>query len=522
MQALAFMIKLSYSLIWEIALFSDLNQVQVLIQNDSGLTLLTKKNAPFIISFLYKIFKDETIDNGIEQKYFVQQLDNYISSFDDSFTFDEENTEDSDTSTIEINNFNKAFNLTKKWSETSNGFIFRYYNEDNIEMVELSTSVNRLFRYFEDIEGLKNMFIGTESKFLEVLDRIKELDHNTIKNPKARIDELQKQKQKIEAEISKIEETGNVETYSHIQVAERVESLNKVSKTLLADFKQLKDNNHKLFSDLCKKQLETSENRGTILSHILDQTEALQRTPQGESFNAFWYYLSQQNDEDTIKNKINRVKKRLPNQKIDTEFFNSFEQSLYLAGKNVLEENRLLSEKLKRIITKKTSPEYKYISTLTKDIKTLCMNNDILKPMHDEILIIEGYPTINNDMARPLDLINRQLESTQYTYNEGEIPRIDYSQLIIDIYVNEIEIQENLEQVHNYFLNNSENMTVQYIFDKYPINYGLAEVLTYLSLLFKAKWITLDTKSQEIITYTSYEDKSKISLSIPKVVINNE
>ncbi len=503
-------------------MFSDINQVKTLINNDSGLNLLTKKNSPFIISFLYKIFKEEENNNGVEQKYFVQKLANYID-FNDNNIFDD--TEENDlinSDTIELDLYDKALNLTKRWSATNTHYIFRYYNEDHIEMVDISTSVDRLFRYFEEIEDLKNMFVGTESKFLEIIDRIKELDHNTIKNPKARIDELQKKKLEIENEIKKIEETGNVETYSHLQIAERVETLNKVAKTLLADFKQLKDNNHNIFSDLCKKQVETTENRGTILSHILEQTEELQKTPQGESFNTFWYYLSSQDDDNSIKNQILEITKRLPNQKFDIEFFNTFEEKLYNSGKNILEENRLLSEKLKRIITKKTSPEYKYISTLTKEIKNLCINPNIKIPFNKEIIILEGNPIINNDMARPLDIINPNNKTSLTNYKEGDIPSYDYSQLIVDIYVNEEEIRKNIEAEYFHAKSNSYKLTIQDIFKKYPIKYGLAEVLTYLSILFKEKWVTIDNHNKETIKYISYEKKSEISLIIPKVVINNE
>lgn len=503
-------------------MFSDINQIKTLINNDSGLNLLTKKNSPFIISFLYKIFKEEENKNGVEQKYFVQKLANYIDFNDNYAIEDPDEKEINDSDTIELDLYDKALNLTKRWSATDTHYIFRYYNEEHIEMVDLSTSVDRLFRYFEEIEDLKNMFVGTESKFLEIIDRIKELDHNTIKNPKARIDELQKKKLEIENEIKKIEESGNVETYSHLQVAERVDSLNKVAKTLLADFKQLKDNNHKIFSDLCKKQVETTENRGTILSHILEQTEALQKTPQGESFNTFWYYLSSQDEENSIKNKILEITKRLPNQKFDIEFFNTFEENLYNSGKTVLEENRLLSEKLKRIITKKTSPEYKYIASLTKEIKALCINSKIQIPFNKEIIMLDGNPIINNDMARPLDINNPNNEMPLAKYEEGNIPSYDYSQLIVDIYVNEDEIRKNIEREYADSKTNSSKLTIQDIFKKYPIKYGLAEVLTYLSILFKEKWVTIDNNKKEKIKYISYEKKSEISLIIPKVVINNE
>ncbi|MGD1817460.1 MAG: DUF3375 family protein [Pleomorphochaeta sp.] len=503
-------------------MFSDIEEIKTLIETDSGLNLLTKKNSPFIISFLYKMFKTDSIQTeGIEQQYFVQKLASYLNNNDN--TIDDDYDENDPLYNLELDNFDKALNLTKKWSNPDNQFIYRYYNDNNIEMIDLSTSVDRLFRYFEEIENLKSLFIGTESKFIEILDRIKELDQKTNKNPQARIDELQKRKLEIEKEINQIKETGEVEIYSHTQIKERVNSLDRVAKSLVSDFKQLRDNNHKVFSELCKKQLETTENRGMILSQILEQTEELQKTPQGESFNAFWLYLSNRKDKESIKNKISRINKKTPNHILDTEFFNNFEETLYKSGKNILEENRLLSEKLQKIITRKTSPEFKYISKLTKEIKTLCVNKNIDIPYKQEILSIDGNVDINNDMARPLELFNYQQANRITSYKTSEIPNFDLSQLVVDIHVNESLIKKNVEKYYLKTLNSKNELSVQNLFNEFPINYGLAEVLTYLSVIYKSKWAKIIDNEFENITYKSYTDDNKdISLSIPKVVINNE
>lgn len=501
-------------------MFSDITQVKELIKNDSGLTLLTKKNAPFILSFLYNIFKQDDLDTGIEQQYFVQKLSQYISN---NYQNIENEDDDNAENAIELDSFDKALNLTKKWASPDTHYIFRYYNDKNIEMVDLSTPVDRLFRYFEEIYNLKNMFVATESKFIEIIDRINELDKKTTTNPQIRINDLQKQKEQIELEILQIQRTGEVKTYSHTQAYERIDSLNKVSKSLIGDFKQLRDNNHKVFSELCKKQLESSENRGTILSHILEQTEELQKTPQGESFNSFWFYLSNRKDNESIKNKINRINKKLPNQNIDLSFYNSLEETLYKAGKNILEENRLLSEKLQRIITKKASPEYQYISSLTKEIKSLSLKKELKIDYKENCMFIEGNAQINNDMARPLELIQYSLDSNKTTYKNIEIPKIDLSQLIIDIYVNEIEIKKNIEEY--LFLTKSKNLefSIQKIIDTYKIKYGLAETLTYLSIIYKSEWANINHNEFENIIFNINDtDNSKISLKIPKVVINNE
>ena len=497
-------------------MFSDINRIKELINNDSGLTLLTKKDAPFILSFLYNIFKQESTDTGVEQKYFLQKLSSYLNKYNNI-----ENLYDDDIYSIELDNYDKALNLTKKWSSPEYHFIFRYYNEDNIEMVDIATSVDRLFRYFEEIENLNNNFVATESKFIEIIDRINELDQNTTTNPQSRINDLQKKKAEIEKEIRLIEETGEVKTYSHTQIKERIESLNNVSKSLISDFKQLRDNNHKLFSNLCKKQLEETENRGTILSHILDESEELQKTPQAESFNSFWFYLSNREDKEAIKNKIYRISTKLPNHNLDNDFYDYFEENLYKAGKSILEENRLLSEKLQKVITKKTSPEYQYISALTKDIKSLSVKKHSSIPYKQQILILDGNVDINNDMARPLELINYDSSSSNTNYIQADIPKIDLSQLIIDIYVNEEEIRKNIEEYIQHIQNKKLSFSMQDIINKYKIKYGLSETLTYLSIIYKATWSIIDDNHYETITFNNTEN-SALSFLIPKVEIRNE
>lgn len=495
-------------------MFSDINRIKELINNDSGLTLLSKKDAPFILSFLFIMFKQDSTDSGLEQKYFVQKLASYLKQHKNISEFSEEDN----IYSAEIDNYDRALNLTKKWSSSEYHFIFRYYNEDNIEMVDIATSVDRLFRYFEELENLKNNFVATESKFIEIIDRINELDQNTTTNPQARINDLQKKKAEIEKEIKLIEETGEVKTYSNIQVKERVDSLNNVSKSLINDFKQLRDNNHKIFSNLCKKQLEMTENRGEILSHILDKSEELQKTPQAESFNSFWFYLSNREDKEAIKNKINRINTKLPNQNFDTEFYNNFEEVLYNSGKNILEENRLLSEKLQKVITRKTSPEYQYISTLTKEIKSLSVKKNNNIPYKQPVLIMDGNADINNDMARPLELINYTNSNANITYQITEIPRIDLSQLIIDIYVNEVEIRKNVDEYYNLIKIDNSDFSMQDIINKYKIKYGLAETLTYLSIIYKSNWAIINDSNFETITFDNSKN-SKLSLSIPKVAI---
>lgn len=503
-------------------MLSDITNVENLIKNDSGLTLLTKRNAPFIISFLYKVFKTDkdSNENGIEQKHLIHILSTYLNTFqspDDLL----DNEYIDNQSTVELDNEDKALNLIKSWSNSNNGFIFRYY-EDTTEMVEISAGLERVFRYLGEVSESKKLFIGTESRFADILERLKELNENTIDDPIKRINELEKKKEEIDKTINQIRETGHATTYSPLQVQERISGIEKTSQELLTDFRQLKDNNHKIFAELCHRQLETTENRGTLLGFILEQSDELENSPQGQSFNGFWRYLSAIDPDETIAIKAKNIHDRLPNQTINIDFFNSLEDSLFIAGRSIIEENHLLSERLKRVIIRKSTAEYKYISNTLKDIKALAIKNTDKIPYKQIIMELDGKPDISNSLVRPLVLPQGKGSSTVDKYLTIEPPKFDFSQMLSDIYINEDKIREIITKERKNAKDDNRLLTLNYLFTLHPIKYGLAEVLTYLSILFKADYCDIDENSSQIIEYISYETKKAMKLTIPKVVINNE
>lgn len=504
-------------------MLSDLNHIDNLIHGDSGLTLLTKRNASFILSFLYKTFKTDQIadSRAIEQNFLVQVLSNYINSFENVNSIIDDDYL-SETSTVELDNEDKALNLIKSWSDPKNGFIFRYYDSDGTEMVELSAGLERLFRYLNEVEDSKKLFIGTESRFAEILDRIKELDVNTIDNPLAKIKELEKAKAEIEAQIAEIQETGHAPTLTPLQVSERITGLEKTAQALISDFRQLKDNNHKIFSELCHRQLEATENRGEILGYILNQSDELENSPQGQSFNGFWKYLSEIEPENSIASKAESIHNRLPNQRIDIDFFRRIEDSLYMSGKNILDENHLLSERLKKAIIRKTSAEYQFIAKTLKDIKTLAIKNKNDISYKQTLFTMDGNANISNNMIRPLVLPETPVDSTLTSISNVEPPKFDISQLFADIYINEEAIGKIIKEEVAKAKIEKRDLSVQYLFNIHQIKYGLAEILTYLSILFKTKNCVINDDETELIYYTSYETKEKTSLSIPKVVIKYE
>jgi hypothetical protein len=500
-------------------LFSDIDTVENLIRSDGGLTLLSKRNAAFIISFLSGTFKEynEGTSSAIEQTHLVQLLASYITANKESRQYIDDG-EQPEEGTLDWDNQAKALAMIKSWSSPENNFIFRYYDDMQHEMVELSAGTERLLRYLDEVQDSKKLFVGTESRFAQILTMFQQLDENTIVNPKARIDELERKKQQIDRQIKEIEETGQATTYTQLQVAERLHDLERLSQGLLADFRQLKDNNHLIFSELCHRQLKPTEDRGTLLGYIIDSTEALENSPQGQSFTGFWNYLSAMSSGDSLASKATLIRERMPEQKINMDFFSHLEESLYQAGKSILEENHLLSERLKKVITRKNTPDYQLIASLIRQIKTLAVDPKVQLPKSSEpFLSMDDKVYLNGNMARPPILPPLKSEATD-EYLIVDPPKIDLAELVADIHIDEEELLNILEEERKKATREGRGLTIQDILTRHPLRYGFAELITYLAILFKVPWCQVHDDEQDSICYEN-EEGQHIRLHIPKVEI---
>ena len=493
-------------------MLSDSTFVEQLIHYDSGLTLLSRKNAPRIIAFLYHVFKEQN-RTSIEQSHLQQLLSGFLQVTED---FAEEDVlEALDTSIIELDYSDKARNLILAWSNERNGFLLRYYDEASIETIELSAGLERVFRFLEEVVDSKRLFVGTESRFSQIMDGFHELDVNTIDNPRAKIDELEKQKAQLQKQIDEIERTGTATTFNEQKVSERLYNLQRTARALLSDFRQLKDNNHAIFSELCHKQIQSTESRGELLAFTLEKSEELETSPQGQSFTSFWNYLCSNPEENSIRAKADALKARLGNQAFDYPFFAHLEDTLIEAGRDILEENRLLSDRLKRAITRYNSKEYRLIKETLDAIKILAIGNPPYKT--ENIAQITGSANIFSALQRYPVLPETQANPKKSNYEGEGVPAdIDIKALFDEVQIDENKLLENLEFDRNHV----RQLTLGTVLLRHPVQEGLAEIVTYLSLLAKQDWAVFDDTRKETVTYRNANDGSTVTLTIPKVEIN--
>ena len=85
----------------------------------------------------------------------------------------------------------------------------------------------------------KEDYIGTESKFKTLFSQLKELVEYSNEDREKRLELLRTKKMEIEHQIQRLEMGEEVEVYEDYQIEPRYNSLNKLAKELLSDFKEV-------------------------------------------------------------------------------------------------------------------------------------------------------------------------------------------------------------------------------------------------------------------------------------------
>lgn len=256
----------------------DINQLVQTLNNSPSVKLLKMRSAEFFLAFVTSVF-DEQMAIGEEklQMLLENRLDNQREDITD---------EDINIETLGESNETKAKRLIKEW--TDKGLFANYQNEDGEIIYELSSHTSKVIDWVTSLK--KEEYIGTESKFKTLFSQLKDLEEFSNEDREKRLELLRQKKEDIERQIESLEMGEEIEVYEDYQIEPRYNSLNKLAKELLSDFKEVDDNFKKIIKQIYKRQTE-NEGKKDILNYIFDAYAELKDSQQGKSFYAFWEFL---------------------------------------------------------------------------------------------------------------------------------------------------------------------------------------------------------------------------------------
>lgn len=467
--------------------------IKNLKDSNPALRLFKVDNSPLIISFLFQTFKREN-KNTIKESELENKLSDYLYNLN----------REEEKYTGEPKGY------LRKWADE--GFLRAWYEAESDEPTyELTPATETAFEWIIDLD--KKEFIGTESRLLNIYSILKEITVKTTPDPVKRIRELEKQKKKIDAEIQLIR-MGNLEVLDETKVKERFFEVEDIARKLLSDFKQIEQNFRELDNEIRVKQIGTNLSRGKILDEIFSVQDLIWNSDQGKSFKSFWELLMSQSKQEELNELIETVLELPELKELQEEnIIGRLKVNLVEAGDKVNKTNSIIIEQLRKYLDDRLFIENRRIMDIINSIETQAVQIKQKAPAQKDFMQIDDKIKMDFTMDRPLFSPPKVLELKTTDFDEGKA-EISTNSLYNQLYINPDELRLRIRDM----LKHRQRVSLKEITERYPVEKGMAEVITYFSLATKSGTAIINEDSPETIIVFSRDSGKYLEVEMPQTI----
>lgn len=478
----------------------DYDKIKFVLNTSPSFKLLTSPHAAFILSFLYIRFKKaEKI--SIPNAELVEVLSDYLEDL-------RKNNLETYPKTAQC--------YIDDWCDDDHGFLRRYHDTNSDDPVlELTPETEKVFQWLEDID--KKEFVGTESRFLRIFQELQDIINKSTEDPKERLNQLQKQKENIEAEIEKIRSTGQVDLLNSTQIKEKFFWINNEARKLLSDFRQVEQNFKDITHSIKEKQLKEALIKGMIVGFVLDADDSLKDSDQGKSFYAFWRFLMSPSKQEELKYLVERVY-NLPDIRAletDDKFLKKIKKNLLDSGEKVIKSNHRLSEQLRKILDEKNFLENQRVIELIREIEQIALGIIERNPIEKDFIFLESNPDIELVMDRPLWMPVQKPSFRDILIEVGQ-DELKMDDLFNQFFIDETELRQ---RIHSFILYRPQ-ITLEEVIEKFPIERGISELIAYFKIASEDSKHIIDDENQVHIIIKNEFDSNKLCRRIktPQII----
>ena len=482
----------------------EIQKIAEILNNSPSVELLRLRNREAIIVFLINTFSNQ--QGAISEEKIIAQLADFL---------DYRKIEKDEESDIDV--FDSYETKAKKYisSWTNKGFLTNYPDEQGEVFYELSSHSSKTIDWLASLK--KEEFVGTESKFNNILNQLKELVENTNEDSEKRIQLLEEKKLEIEQQIQRIKTGEDVKVFEEFEIVPRFNQINQSAKELLSDFKEVEDNFKEITKGIYQKHADGSLSKSDILEFTFDALDALKESQQGKSFYAFWSFILNpdlQNKWDSLTKELYKTleEKSIP---VSDPFLKGMKKHLHSAGQKVYKANDKMAEKLSRIIRENESSKSEATKTIIQEIKKQLVEISKIKKKPEISFELETEIVINITFERKLT--TEQSEDIIYK-DKPKIANEDItsSNHLVKLFSQSNIDKELLRKRIKDILKEKSQATLLDVVDYYGgLSKGLPELFGYIGIVKEFKHVISQDKTQSIV----FDSENKKQIKIPEIIL---
>ena len=478
----------------------DFSTVESLRRNHPAWRLLNAEYAPLVLVFLHRIFVQPNV-RGIEQSQLGSLLE------DELFRLRE---------TRGAEAFPRvASDYLDDWTQDTRGWLRKYYPQGSDEAhFDLTPAAEKAIAWVEGLSA--RSFVGTESRLRTVFELLRQLVEGSGKDPAERILELKRQKKEIERQILRIQ-NGELDILDETASRERFQHMEATAREILSDFREVEQNFRNLDRSTRERIAGWEGAKGELLKDILGQRDVIADSDQGRSFKSFWDFLMSVERQDNLSSMLDAVcalpaiQALKPDGKLRRVHYDWMQ-----AGEQTQRTVALLSKQLRRFLDDQVWLENRRIMDIIRSIEAKAL---VLRDSIPEGPITELAPAsadIELPMERPLfspplrsHIADRDIAATDEAIDTGAL----YQQWAVDKAVLKAHIRQALVE--------RDQIRLTELVAAYPLDRGLAELVTYLSIAAEDPNALFSDAELDRLTWTDLEGSPR-GAELPRVVFAKE
>lgn len=483
---------------------TDISQILNTLNTSPSVGLLRLRNREMIIEFLVRTFVNK--QSSISSENIHSQLADFLEGHE---VENDEESEISPFDTYEI----KAKKYIQNW--TNNGFLTNYPDEQDEVFYELSAHSNKTIDWLSSLK--KEEFVGTESKFNNILNQLKELVEFTNEDTEKRIQLLEEKKLEIEQQIQRIKIGEDVKVFEEYEIVPRFNQLNQSAKELLSDFKEVEDNFKEITKGIYQKHADGSLSKSDILQFTFDALDSLKESQQGKSFYAFWKFILSpdlQSKWDDLTKELYKTlaEKSIP---VNDPFLKGMKKHLHSSGLKVYRANDKMAEKLSRIIRESESSKSEATKNIIQEIKKTLVEISKTRKKPEISFELETEIEINIPFERKLT--TEQSEEIAYTNK----PKIADEDITSSNHLGKLFSQSNIDKellrkrIKDILKEKSQTTLLDVVENYGGLEKGLPELFGYIGIVKEFKHIISYDKTQNIV----FDIENKKQIKIPEIIL---
>lgn len=470
----------------------EFDEVEWLRRNNTAWRLLRAENAALMISFLGRVFVEENVRS-------ISGVELAARLAEELFALNER------LGAAAFPRPAKAY--LDDWAQPEVGWLRKYYPPGSDEVhFDATPAVERALSWVQSLQA--RSFVGTESRLNIALELLRQMAFGAETDPDVRLAELRARRDAIDAEIAKVA-SGQVEVLDGSAQRDRYQQFVSTARGLLADFREVEANFRALDRGLREQIATWSGSKGALLDEVVGDRHAIADSDQGRSFHAFYDFLLSPRRQREFSDLLARVQSLAVIGEADPRM-RRIHYDWLDAAERTQATVRLLSEQLRRFLDDQVWLENRRVMDILRDIEAyaLALRDQPTGGLVHEIDAMA--PQVALPMERPLyrPRAKQPLDSTVRA-TEADV---DVSRLFEQVFVDPVRLTAAVRGA----LAGSSQVSLPELLVTRPLEQGLAELVTYLSLRDPGFDIVVDESDRDQVRWRDPDGRGR-SATLPAV-----